>query len=336
MARCEILFAKEAVLERLGRRTEQMANIAALLAAARSLDDPVRFAQALLREASAAAYAGDTDRAIRAATQALETFRGAHDAPGEAEALRELGFVHWRAGDFPGALARVREALTLHRQLGDVGGEATALHNLAEIHRSLGSPQRALEWYGQAIELHWAAGNRNGEILTAFGMANALLQAGNEVLACEKYAHALALSERYGERTMQSRALHALAMRGKSAGDLDEAMRCMQRAVEVDRAINYAHALGHDLVDLGLLHALRNERSQARAALEEAAVWFDLTGDEAGVGAPRAHLADLESGRVPQAHERGDHGVKSHLPLSEGKVYCEFESPFSRASQRTG
>jgi len=157
-------------------------------------------------------------------------------------------------------------------------------------------------------------------------MANALQQAGDLAASRRKYERALDLSARHGERTMQSRALHALAMQSAGHGDLEGSLDLMQQAVDVDRAIGYAHALGHDLLDLAHLHWLRGERVEARAALQEALVWFRYTEDGEALATARAQLQSIDNGAamaLPQQRQ----WVKSHLALGEGKVYCEFESP---------
>ena len=243
-----------------------------------------------------------------------------------------MGFLHWRAEEYAEALQYARDALAAHRSLGDTSGEATALHNLAEIYRGLGSPKQALEWYGQALQLHWAVGNRDGEILTLFGIANALHQSGDFVGSKRKYEEALAMSERYGERTMQSRALQALAIQSKSQGALDDALDFIRHAIDVDRSIHYAHALSHDLVELCAVQLLRGEREAAREALKEALDWCEFTEDHDAVASATRWLNELDAGQMPAlgiADRPG--GVKGHLPLPEGKVYCEFESPLATA-----
>lgn len=325
----EVLLYKEAVLDRLGRRADQASTISEAIGIVESLDDAARLAAVLLREAGVCAYLGNNADAAHAAQRALDIYRSIRDRPGEGEALRELGFVHWRAENYATALHCAREALALHRRLGDVAGEASALHNLAEIHRSLGSPRQALEWYERALQLHWAAQSHEGEILTLFGMANALQQAGDLPGSKQKYEEALKLSERHGERTMQSRALHALAMQCSDEMELETGLRLMKRAVEVDRAIGYAHALGHDLVDLSYIHLLRGERMEACVALQEALVWFGYTEDRDALALARARLDSINSAHAMVAPVGARHWVKSHLPLGEGKVYCEFESPLS-------
>jgi hypothetical protein len=65
--------------------------------------------------------------------------------------------------------------------------------------------------------------------------------------------------------------------------------------------------------------------------LQEALVWFGFTEDADALDSTRAQLAEFDANGGAQllasSHRQG---VKSHLPLSEGKVYCEFESPVRR------
>jgi DNA-binding SARP family transcriptional activator len=342
---CDVLLLKEMALERLGRRAEQSTTLDEAAAIAASLDDPAMLATVLLRQAGVLAYLGQHAAASAAAQRALAVHRAGHDRPGEAEALRELGFVHWRAEEHAAALGYAREALDLHRQLGDVAGEASALHNLAEIHRSLGSPGQAVEWYERALQLHWACRHHEGEILSLFGLANALEQSADLPGSRRQYEAALRASERHGDRTMQSRALHALAMQSCGQGDLDTGLATLLRAVAIDRSIGYAHALGHDLLDLSSVHLLRRERIQARATMEEALVWFTCTEDHDATAATRARLDAFDAGDSGTAGDGGTTGdaadeaapraatgrsrIKSHLPLAEGKVYCAFESPLA-------
>jgi DNA-binding SARP family transcriptional activator/Tfp pilus assembly protein PilF len=330
----DVLLLRESVLERLGRRAEQELVIEEALSIAQGLEDESRVAVVLLRRAGACAYLGRHEQARHAAERALQIYRDLGDQPGEAEALRELGFVHWHAENYLEALRLARDALALHRRIGDVTGEATALHNLAEIHRGLGSPLQATQWFEQALQLHWAVGNHGGEILSLFGWAHALRQAGDLPGSIQKYEAALKLSERSGERAMYSRALHAIAMQHAAQGQLDAAHDLMRRAIEVDRSIGYAHALGHDLLDLSYLRMLRGELAEARVSLQEALVWFGFTEDADALDSTRAQLAEFDAnGGAQLLASTLRQGVKSHLPLSEGKVYCEFESPVRRTAR---
>lgn len=329
--RVDVLLRREAVLERLGRRADQLLVIDEAMAIARQQQDPARVAQVSLRRAGVCAYLRRHAQAQAAAELALHIFRDLGDAPGEAEALRELGFMHWHAGQHLQALQRTREALELHRRIGDGTGEASALHNLAEIHRGLGSPGQAGPWFEQAIQQHWAAGNPAGEVLSLFGWSQALKQLGDLRGAASKLHAALALSGQHGDRVMHARVLQARSALHADEGELDLAIDCMSRAIAVDRAIGYAHALGHDLLDLSNLYLQTAQVAQARVAILEALVWFGFNDDADALRLTRARLLALDTqGAAAVLASNGRIGIKSHLALGEGKVYCEFESPLAR------
>ena len=120
-----------------------------------------------------------------------------------------------------------------------------------------------------------------------------------------------------------------------SQGALDVAIDYMRRAIEVDRSIGYAHALGHDLIDFSNLHLLKGEVAEARVAMLEALVWFGFNEDSDALDWTHERLAELDASGARSVLSMGVRGgVKSHLSLGEGKVYCEFESPLRQVRQR--
>jgi DNA-binding SARP family transcriptional activator len=100
----DVLMRREAVLERQGRRADQALVIDDAMAMAQALGDQSRVAVVCLRRAGVCAYLRRHDEARAAAERALQIFRDLGDAPGEAEALRELGFTHWHAEQHAEAL----------------------------------------------------------------------------------------------------------------------------------------------------------------------------------------------------------------------------------------
>jgi tetratricopeptide (TPR) repeat protein len=322
----DLLLAREALLDRQGRRAEQAQDVAALKRLAEGLDDISRLALALVREAGMLSATRDYDGARRAGKRALDLYRAVDDDTGEGQALRELGFTAWSAGDYGAALGYMRDALALHRRLGDVEGEATALHNLAEIHRSLGSPGQALSQYETALTLYWSSQKRGRQALTLYGMAHALRETGKMEAALTRYRQALDHCEAVGDRLMASRVYHALANLHRDLGHLEAARDQMAQAVTISREIGYGPGIAHGLLTLSALEAQAGRTEAARQHRAEAGTWLSLTADRTGGdgaedGAQRALQADLPI-------QVG--WIKSHVTLPEGKVYCAFESPMAR------
>lgn len=329
--RFELLLAREAVLDRQGRRAEQANDVAALVAVAETLGDPGRLAVAYTCQVGFFTYTHRYEEAQRVGEQTLALYRARGNRAGEAQALRELGFLHWSTSDYGTALLYGREALQLNRSLGDVSAEATALHNLAEIYRSLGSPRQALELYEQALNLHWARKDQRRQGLTLYGMAHALRLGGNPQGALARYQQALTHCEASGDRLMVSRTHQALASIQWEIGSLDQVLEHLHKALGISREIGYGPGIAHGLIALGYFHAQRGERDIARQHFEEAMTWLRLTEDQVGLIEAQTQLNTLEKEAFTSIPLPATMGwVKSHLALAEGKVYCEFESPMAQ------
>ena len=106
-----------------------------------------------------AGYQNDTGQNLlskQAAEEALSLYRIVDDKQGEAQALRELGFLYWSATESGLALDYGRQMLRLHRLISEIDGEASALHSLSEIQRGLGSSSRAIALCEQSLKQSWA------------------------------------------------------------------------------------------------------------------------------------------------------------------------------------
>jgi predicted ATPase len=278
--RFDILLARENLLAQQGQQSARAADISSLLSLAEKVASAQRQAQAWVRQAG---YLSDTHQGQEsklAADKALSLYRLEQDRHGEAQALRELGFLYWSTNEYGLALEYGRHALQLHRQLGDLEGEATALHNLAEIHRGLDSPRLAVTFYEQSLQLHWARQDHQRQSLSLYGMAHAMRQLGRRQQALEKYQQALAQTDLAGDRVLASRVYHELATLSVEMGDLDQAIIAMQQAAAISREIGYAPGLAHSLFGLSYLYARSQQTDNARAALLESADWFRVMEDQ--------------------------------------------------------
>lgn len=330
--RFDLLRQREALLDRQGARHEQDGDLVAMAELAEQLGDTDRQAYVKVRRAGYLTTVGRYAEARQIGDAALTSYRESGDSQGEAQALRELGFLHWSAGDYSTALSYGRTALELHRRAASVEGEATALHNLAEIHRTLGSPQQALAQYEAALQLHWATQNQQRQGHSLYGMGHARRQLGQNDRALHAYEQALACFHAAKDPLMQSRVHHTLAWLAWEADALDQAREHAQRALEISQEIGFGLGIAHGHVALGEIAAAQGDREAGCTHLTKAIGWLRLM---------EAKERWVETERRLQALEQGlpDVGpalpamdwVKSHVTLPEGKVYCAFESPMAQA-----
>jgi predicted ATPase/DNA-binding SARP family transcriptional activator len=328
VAEFKLILAREALLDRQGHRGRQAKDIATLLALAEKIGDDSLKSIALVRQAGYLAYTGQFEQARQICEMALDLYRAAQNLSGVAQALRELGFIHWKQNDFRAALEYNRSALELHRRLGNIAGEASALHNLAEIHRGLGSPRQALAMYESALDLYWAQCDQRAQVLTLYGMAHALYQLGKHQAALEAYQRSLDLTQNIGDRLMESRIYHTLANIHWATNDHQQAIESIQQAIKVSEETGYGPGIAHSLLALSYFYAQRGDIEACRKQLHEALTWLQLIEDHQSLANTQSQLLALEKGDLGQVSlPETTYWFKSHVILAEGKVYCEFESP---------
>ncbi|MGC7100984.1 BTAD domain-containing putative transcriptional regulator, partial [Amycolatopsis lurida] len=120
----------------------------------RSLDQPVREAQALNGVGWSAARLGDYDAARAHCEAALVLHRRHHDAQGEAATLDSLGYVEHQTGRHRQAVHHYRRALALRRELGHAYEVANTLDNCGHPYAALGDHDQARQVWWEALELY--------------------------------------------------------------------------------------------------------------------------------------------------------------------------------------
>jgi tetratricopeptide (TPR) repeat protein len=159
-------------------------------------------------------------------------------------------------------------------------------------------------------------------------MAHALRQLGDVDQALARYQGALDHCQAAGDRLMTSRVHHALASLYCEAGAPDRALEHIHQALGISQEIGYGPGIAHGLITLSDMQARRGHVDIARQHLQEAITWLRLTEDQAGLTQAQTRLDALEKGAPEELDLSTTKGwVKSHVTLTEGKIYCEFESP---------
>jgi len=136
-------------------------------------------------------------------------------APGQAQALNDLGLVLQETGDYPAAAASHQQALTLFADLGNRLGQAEALNRLGELAiRTADTPQaRRHHTHALAIARDLSAAPEEARALEGLGHSH--LQDGDPGQAAAHMRQALTIYQRIGapaaRRVQQALQNHGLA-----------------------------------------------------------------------------------------------------------------------------
>jgi CHAT domain-containing protein/tetratricopeptide (TPR) repeat protein len=205
------------------------------------------------------------------AGKALQLWRGAEDAEGEATALHALGELHALSKKLVEAEKDYVEEQALRRKIGDAASEAHALLALGDAHRRINSPEDSLPYYQRALELFRGAGDRTGESLALYNIGFALASARRYREALQPYSDALAIQSADGDLLRESRTLNALGGVYNALGDYDLALTYYQRAAPARQRVG--DRLGEALItgnNIGVLYDNVGEWQRAKESYEAA------------------------------------------------------------------
>ena len=170
---------------------------------------------------------GDRDHALEAKAREVDIWRAEGRVPMLALALDRLGEACVEFGEHRRALEYFTEALALYRSRQHADGQSRSLTDLGLVHERLGERQKALDLYQQALDLGGIyesdARMRAGAIYASMGQWNRAL---------EHYTAALPQFRAWSDPKGEADALIAMGEAHAALGDVVEARRCVELAVE--------------------------------------------------------------------------------------------------------
>lgn len=266
---------------------------------------------------------------------AAATTRG--DVYGATLADNHLAMVEWRAGRWDRALTLAEQAVVDWEASGDPAGTSTVLYCRAFVLAHLGRMEQSLADVAAArkerapgplmgARLDWVEGHvalvrgdygiaaglldRTATVFDELGLVHPglrlyLSDAIEAFVLAEHLDAALALAGRLvelGERHGLARA-SVIGLRGRAltlgaAGEIEEAIRHVERAVGMLDAFPVPFEHARSWLALGTLARRARRRRAARISLERALVLFEQLGAEAWTGRTRSELARI-GGRAP-------------------------------------
>ncbi|MFB6274098.1 MAG: tetratricopeptide repeat protein [Salinibacter sp.] len=237
---CQVHRRRAVVREDEGRMEQAQQDAEEALALAPDEDEQAE-SQLLLGN-----FALDTGKLARARDhyqQALGLFESGEDDRGGAQALNNLGIVHYYLGSYDQARSYYDQALDLSRRLGDRREVGKILNNLGDIHGLREDWERAQSCLDESVTVRREIGDRRGELITLANLGELAARRSDSEAARDHLNRAVDLAVE-----LQLSALEA-AVRARSAwaellhGELDAAHSQAQEAlavVEDGRAAEFA------------------------------------------------------------------------------------------------
>ncbi|QFZ18431.1 tetratricopeptide repeat protein [Saccharothrix syringae] len=207
----------------------------ALLACVRA-NDPLAEARTRNNLGMVLVEMNELDEAVEHYRRALELFEELGDGHGRSNALANEAAVLRRRGEFAAALRNQKLALDWYRGSGAHRNVGITLRSMALVETELGHFDDAVEHIEEAVDIAIGLGSEL-DAAEGFGRLGRIRhRAGDHLLAEIAFRQAALHARSCGSKHEEARALQELGALAASAGDLDEARRRWNAALELYRA----------------------------------------------------------------------------------------------------
>ena len=307
--RFDVLAERESVLDRLGDRPAQEADLDAMAVELTEVDDPRRKAQLLVArarwsflhsdyaaqsvfasegaalaraaglldmEANAVLWWGkgltwayEHDEARSTLEQALALARRAGLRSDEAETLRYLAIVASNQSRLAEAEQLLHETLELRRLDHDVEGEGSTLGQLGTVLYNQGRFDESADALTRAREIFVRSGHKYKESITVGNLGAIATEQGRLGLARRLGQDGLRLSTELEDREGIGTAHSALGELARFSGELEEVRAQMAQALAIADEIGYDYLAANSLYALALIEASEGHHAEAERQVTE-------------------------------------------------------------------
>lgn len=137
---------------------------------------------------------GDLVQASEHYQAALQLYESYGDHRGRAQALNNLGIIHYYLGRYDQAEAYYTQALGLSRQLHDQREMGKILNNLGDVYGLRGDWEQAEACLSESARIRQEIGDRRGELITLANLGELCIRRGKPEAAQERLAQAKQLA----------------------------------------------------------------------------------------------------------------------------------------------
>lgn len=265
--RATALLTQATALRRAGRSEDAATRFEQALVLSRTLDEPLREAEALNHLGNLRRDQGSMAVARGHLEAALVIARNAGQRRMEGHLLGNLGIVHAELGRLDEGRSHFEQALAIHREVGNRRIEGIDTGNLGLVLADQGRVQEAEARFVQALAIHREVGNRRDEGIVIGNLGLLLSDQRQWQRAREHYNAALLIDREVGDRRHEGFVLGALATALGELGHIEECLAQCELALAIHRAAGNRRAEGSVLATMGDVRGRQGRFAEAREHL---------------------------------------------------------------------
>lgn len=268
--RWDLLAGQEKVLDRLGERERQAAQLTVMQTLAELLEDDVRLAMTHNLRAAYFDKISEYQASAEAATVGLRMARRSGNRRLEAQSSNLLARAAWRRFEYPAVQQWANQALEALKIIEDPATKTVSLLHLGRASYRLGQYDAALEYIRAAQEMTSFTHDYDSEALTDLILGWIYQRLGDYDLAEQHYQATLEKRRRAGDRYNEAMALSHLGWLAYDQNNSALGLRYCLEALDISQSVSDRENEAYALSGLGLNHELLGNLAEAHANYEAA------------------------------------------------------------------
>jgi serine/threonine protein kinase/tetratricopeptide (TPR) repeat protein len=266
----EVSYQRGALLAKIKKLPEAKALLEEALSRAQNLpDNKYQLVKTQLQLSGVYSNAGDTQRATKVATEAIEIAQKSRIQNLATNGLIELGYVFLSRGEFKDARKYFQQALDFAQRDKARSAEARAVRALGSLNQQEGNTDEAISLLDQALKFYETAGYRKEASSALLLLGRAYRDKGDYEAAMNNFSQTLELATALADPAQIAATHQSIAfLLGSEQERYPEALPHLDESYKIDEALGARNDMGYVQMMRGAFLWRLGRYPEARAALD--------------------------------------------------------------------
>lgn len=232
-------------------------------------------------------------QALESGQKALLLAERMEDEGKVADALSNVGVIHWQMGDFSMALDYHLEALSIYETTGDELGIARSTTNIGIIFSDQSHYEKALEYFFRSLLVYEQEEHNSGMAAVLNNIGMVYEHQGDYDLAEQYHLRSLEIKEQENDEKGMAFSFNNLGLVQQGKNNYDKAMEYFNKSLEIRRKLNDKREIATTASNLGYLFYLLDDSENSGRYLNQALSHYIEVDDKSGIAKVYNYLGRL-------------------------------------------
>jgi CHAT domain-containing protein len=222
-----------------------------------------------------------------------------------AEALNNIGVIHYNQGDIPLALDYWHKSLKIQEEIGNNIGIADSYNNIGYIHKQQGDIPLALEYWHKSLKIYEEIGNKSGMAISYNNIGVIHKNQGDIPLALEYYHKSLKIREEIGDKSGIANSYNNIGLIHYNQGDIPLALEYYHKSLKIQEEIGNKRGMAESYNNIGVIHQQQGDIPLALEYYHKSLNIEEEIGNKSGMATSYNNIGAIHNnqGDIPLALE---------------------------------